>query len=177
MNDQVKLALRFHRENNIPISQNVFRPHTENYYGFFRAARTISEEIKNLTEFDQFLLSTDIGEFGIYEGEEVPLDHPLINEERAEYKGRMVDLEKPRRGGRKKYYVYVRNDKGKVIKVEWGDTTGKVAKINNEKARKSFAARHRCADKKDKTKPGWWACNMPRYAADLGLKGGGQFFW
>jgi len=175
--DTITRALQFHKENNIPIAENIFRPHTENYYAFFRAARTLQEGIDHLTEFDRFILATDIGEIGIYEGQEVPLDHPLINEERAEFKGRMVDLEKPRRGGRKKYYVYVRNDKGKIVKVEWGDTTGKTAKINNEKARKSFAARHRCADKKDKTKPGWWACNMPRYAADLGLKGGGSFFW
>ena len=44
-------------------------------------------------------------------------------------------------------------------------------------ARRSFAARHNCDQKKDKTNPGWWASNMPRYAKQLGLSGGGNFFW
>jgi len=49
--------------------------------------------------------------------------------------------------------------------------------LNNPEARKSFAARHNCADKKDKTKAGYWACNLPRYAKSLGLQGGGNFYW
>ena len=60
------------------------------------------------------LLSTDIGRFGIYEGNSVPLDLPIeaeiidsLNE--AEYRGRKVKLNKPKRGGSKKYYVYVKN--------------------------------------------------------------------
>jgi hypothetical protein len=73
--------------------------------------------------------------------------------------------------------VYVKNDKGNVIKVEFGDTSGLKAKINDPAARKSFAARHQCHLKKDKTKPGYWSCNLPRYASQLGLKGGGSFFW
>jgi len=71
----------------------------------------------------------------------------------------------------------VKNDKGNVIKVEFGDTTGLTAKINDPDARKSFVARHKCDQKKDKTKPGYWACRLPMYAKALGLKGGGNFFW
>jgi hypothetical protein len=166
-------ALQFHRENQIPLSHNVFRPHSENYYKLFSYAKTLKESLQ-LNEFDEYLLSTDIGELAMYEGEEVPLDHPLVE---AEYKGKEVELNDPKRGGKKKFYVYVKNDKGNVIKVEFGDTSGLSAKINNPAARKSFAARHNCAAKKDKTKPGYWSCNLPRYAAQLGLKGGGAFFW
>jgi hypothetical protein len=89
-----------------------------------------------------------------------------------------VELNSPKRGGKKKFYVYVRNEKGNIIKVEFGDTSGLNAKINNPEARKSFAARHRCAEKKDKTTPGYWACRIPRYAKQLGLSGGNrEVFW
>ena len=169
----VEKAILFHKENNIPLAQNIFRPHTENYYKLFREAKTLKESVF-LNEFDEYLLSTDIGELAMHEGVEVPLDHPLIE---AEYKGKEVKLNDPKRGGKKKFYVYVKNDKGNVIKVQFGDTSGLSAKINNPAARKSFAARHNCAAKKDKTKPGYWSCNLPRYASQLGLKGGGSFFW
>jgi len=167
-------AIKFHKDNDLPLAHNIFRPHSENYYKLFSYARTLKESLQ-LNEFDEYLMSTDIGEFGLYENEEVPLDHPFINE--AEYKGKEVELNQPKRGGKKKFYVYVKNDKGNVIKVEFGDTSGLSAKINNPAARKSFSARHNCPAKKDKTKPGYWSCNLPRYASQLGLKGGGNFFW
>jgi hypothetical protein len=88
-----------------------------------------------------------------------------------------VQLGKPKRGGAKKFYVYVKNDKGNVIKVSFGDTSGLKAKIDDPEARKNFASRHDCANKKDKTKAGYWSCNLPRYAKQLGLSGGGNFFW
>jgi hypothetical protein len=110
----------------------------------------------------------------MYDGEHVPLDCPLVE---SEYQGTDVELNKPMVGGSKKYYVYVKNDKGNVIKVSWGDTSGLKVKLNDKDARKSFAARHDCANKKDKTKAGYWACNLPRYAKQLGLSGGGNFFW
>lgn len=88
-------------------------------------------------------------------------------------------LNKPKRSsGPKKYYVYTRNPKTrKIIKVNFGDSGNLSAKINNPKARKSFVARHDCKNKKDKTKPGYWSCRLPRYAKSLGIKGGGNFMW
>jgi hypothetical protein len=60
--------------------------------------------------------------------------------------------------------VYVRNPKtGRVNKLEFGDPNLK-AKVSNQKARKSFAARHRCHEKTDRTKAGYWACRINRYA-------------
>ena len=88
-----------------------------------------------------------------------------------------VELNEPKRGGAKKFYVYVKNDKGNIIKVQFGDTTGLKAKINDPEARKSFVARHNCDQKKDKTKAGYWSCRLPYYAKQLGLSGGGSFFW
>jgi hypothetical protein len=87
-------------------------------------------------------------------------------------------LGKPKRGGSKKFYVYVRNPKTKKIKkVSFGDTSGLSAKINNPEARRAFAKRHDCANKKDKTKASYWSCRLPRYAKLLGLKSNFSGFW
>jgi len=87
-------------------------------------------------------------------------------------------LNKPHRGGSKKFYVYVRNPKTKKIKkVSFGDTSGLSAKINNPIARKAFSARHDCPNKKDKTKASYWSCHLPRYAKALGLKSNFSGFW
>lgn len=90
----------------------------------------------------------------------------------AEYQGKKVELNKPKRGGSKKFYVYVKNPKtGKIKKVSWGDTTGLKTKTGNKGAVASFVARHKCKQKNDKTKAGYWACRTPRYKS-LGVKGG-----
>jgi len=96
----------------------------------------------------------------------------------AKYQGKEVTLNKPKRGGIKKFYVYTRNPKtGKIKKVSFGDTTGLSAKINNKTARVAFAKRHNCATKKDKTKAGYWSCRLPRYAKLLGLKSSFGGYW
>jgi hypothetical protein len=83
---------------------------------------------------------------------------------------------KPKRGGAKKFYVYVK-DKGKIKKVSFGDTSGLSAKINNSKARAAFSKRHDCPNKKDRTKASYWSCRLPRYAKLLGLKSNFSGFW
>lgn len=110
----------------------------------------------------------------------VPLDLILTEElvQEIEYQGKKVQLNKPKRGGAKKFYVYVKDPKTKrVKKVSFGDTSGLSAKINNSKARKAFAERHDCKNKKDKTKAGYWSCRLPRYAKLLGLKGTYSGYW
>ena len=111
--------------------------------------------------------------FGLYEGSRVPLESPMIEETEPE-------LNSPKRSsGPKKYVVYVKDPKtGNVKKINFGDEKGGLtAKINDRDAAKSFASRHNCDTKTDKTKPGYWACRLPKYAKDLGLKGGGSYFW
>ena len=91
----------------------------------------------------------------------------------AEYNGKKVQLNKPKRGGSKKYYVYVKNPKtGRVKKISFGDVTGLRTKSGNKKRAKSFAARHNCEKKNDKMKAGYWACRLPRY----GLVKGGKWW-
>jgi len=177
LTEQVHNGIQYHIERHLPLVDCIFRVGSEAYYKFFNEARQLVKERKiELDDYDLHILTTDIGEFAMYEGQHVPLDSPMIAE--AEYKGREVELNKPKAGGSKKYFVYVKDPStGNVKKVEWGDTTGLKIKLNDLEARKSFAARHDCANKKDRTKPGYWACNIPRYAKSLGLSGGGNFFW
>jgi hypothetical protein len=116
--------------------------------------------------------------FGLFEGVTVPLEQPMVEYLDEAEAGKEPELNSPKRGGNAKFVVYVRDPKTKNIKkIQFGDTTGLSVKINDPGARKNFAARHNCDQKKDKTKAGYWACRLPRYASQLGLKGGGNFFW
>lgn len=112
--------------------------------------------------------------FGIYEGVTVPLEQPMIE-------GPEPELNKPKRNSEpgKKYVVYVKNPKtGNVKKITFGDEKGGLtSKINDRDAARNFASRHNCDTKTDKLSAGYWACRLPKYAKDLGLKGGGNYFW
>ena len=81
---------------------------------------------------------------------------PVIFQE-AEYQGRKVKLNKPMQGDVKKFKVYVKNPKGNVVKVNFGQK-GMSIKKDNPEARKSFRARHKCDQKKPKTSAGYWSC-------------------
>ena len=219
----------------------------------------------DVSEDDQAILETHLGNFGMYEGEEVPLDMPMVHEEKSEsvkddiydigdkiykdvytsvnltstdktvrvrdferkdpkFKQRVKDyikskglesqrdgndfeiyldkgrdfkgipllneakkkakskkkdppLGKPKRGGSKAYYVYVRDPKTKKIKKVSFGSGGLRAKIKNKEARKRFAKRHNCDKKKDRTTAGYWSCNLPRYAEQLGLGSNMSTFW
>jgi predicted kinase len=77
----------------------------------------------------------------------------------AEYQGKKVTLNKPSRSsdGKKKFYVYVRNDKGNIIKLGFGDPNMEI-KRDDPARRKSFRARHNCSDPGPKWKARYWAC-------------------
>jgi hypothetical protein len=77
----------------------------------------------------------------------------------SEYKGRKVTLNKPfyTPDGPKKRSVYVKNSKGNVVKVNFGDPNMEI-KRDSPSHRKSFRARHKCSEKKDRTTPGYWSC-------------------
>ena len=102
--------------------------------------------------------------------------YPEDELEEAEGKKKTPPIGKPKRGGSKKFYVYVR-DKGKVKKVSFGDTTGLSAKINNPEARRAFAKRHKCGTGEPKTSARYWSCRLPRFSKLLGLKGSFSGFW
>jgi hypothetical protein len=87
--------------------------------------------------------------------EYIDIMQPGINE--AEYQGRKVQLGKPMRGDVKKFKVYVRNGKGNVVKVNFGDPNMRIRKSNPAR-RRSFRARHRCHTAKDRTSARYWSC-------------------
>jgi len=173
--------LQYHLDNKLTLSECVYRYSSDSFIQLFAEARQAFRDGKIvLSKQDIILLeTTDIGEYGMYEGQKVPLDLPMIDEEldEAEYRGKDVPLNKPKRGGSKKFYVYTKNKKGNVVKVSFGGTTGLNVKIDEPGARASFAARHKCATKKDKTKPGYWACNIGRYWKSLGGSRNFSGYW
>ncbi len=80
--------------------------------------------------------------------------------EEAMYQGKKVSIGKPKRGGSKKFYVYVKGcgkDKNRVTKISFGDPNMKIKK-SNPKRRKSFRARHKCATAKDRCSARYWSC-------------------
>jgi hypothetical protein len=85
----------------------------------------------------------------------IEMIQPGLNE--AEYQGRKVQLGKPMRGDVKKFKVYVKNAKGNVVKVNFGDPNMRIRKSNPAR-RRSFRARHRCHTAKDRTSARYWSC-------------------
>ena len=250
-------SLQYHIDKGLSLHEHVYRYNTSAFIQLFKEAReALTDEAIELDETDKELLeTTDIGEYGDYNGMRVPLDLPMVspkynplfeighlidemieNEDlideaasidemidydmikelvesiggninmdqlrkavsiqnenfdfngfemlkasvdyipEAEYRGKKVALNKPKRGGSKKFYVYVNSKKGNVNKVSFGDT-GLSVKFKKKGARASFAARHKCATKKDKTKAGYWSCNIGRYWKSLGGSANFSGYW
>jgi hypothetical protein len=171
---EVSDHLQYHIDNKLSLTDNVFRVYSEGYFNLVNEVRGLWEEgLISLNEEDTLMVESDLGKTAEFEGGYVYLDAPVYVEEginEAEYRGRNVDLNKPFRtpGGPKKFAVYVKSDKGNVKKVTFGDP-GLRVRNKNKKAAKSFRARHKCDQKKDRTTAGYWSCNVGRYAKQLGL--------
>ncbi len=75
----------------------------------------------------------------------------------AEYQGRKVPLGKPMKGDVKKSKVYVKNEKGNVVKVNFGDPNMSI-KRDDPARRRSFRARHNCDNPGPRTKARYWSC-------------------
>jgi len=171
-NAPISEEMRYHISNKIQIHKNIFRPGSKSHIELIHEARILWKQgIIELQAEDKILFeTTDLGRFGIYEGEIVPLDLPMLNEEgdniltEAEYQGRKVQLGKPMQGDIKKFKVYVKNDKGKVVKVNFGfggkSAKGKrmVIKDKNPKRRAAFRARHNCKNPGPRWKARYWSC-------------------
>lgn len=163
-------GVEWHINENVPFSSPVYRAGTSKYFLLIREARRLYLEGKYvpLEEFERDLLESDLGEWSVYEDELVPLDFPMQESElhEAKHKGKDVELSKPKKGGGGKSYVYVRDPKsGNVRKVTFGSSMPDAMGDSEEarKRRKSFGERHNCADKKDRTKAGYWACRATKF--------------
>jgi hypothetical protein len=179
--EKVSPNMLYHVYKKLSITENTFRYGSESFLDLWQEARWLHENKQIL--FDgadkQLLEETEIGTFDFYNGKLVPIDLLLeeVDLEEADKKKKTPPIGKPKRGGSKKFYVYVRKPGGGVKKISFGDTTGLSAKINNSKARAAFSKRHDCPNKKDRTKASYWSCRLPRYAKLLGLKSSYSGFW
>ena len=174
-NNQISEGLMYHLERNTPLMESVYRIESDAWLDLVNEARVLWErgEIE-LDEDDLFLIGTDAGRTGIYEGEQVLLDVPFYEDDEideAEYRGRKVDLNKPFRtpGGPRKFAVYTKNEKGTVIKLGFGEPGMRVNNNDPAKAR-SFRKRMRCHEPGPRWKAKWWSCSVVRYRKLLGIK-------
>lgn len=175
----VSSEMKYHLENNISLNENIFRIYSTKYFDMINEARDLyNNNLLRLNDNDIWLVESDLGKKVILEnGDEVWLDAPIYTDNledvltEAIHRGKNVKLGSPFRtpGGPKKFAVYVKTPKGTVKKVTFGDPNLKIKNANKGRA-KSFRARHKCDQKKDRTMAGYWSCNVGRYAKKLGLK-------
>jgi hypothetical protein len=162
--------LQYHIDAKKPLYETTLPYGSKEYLNLWAEARYLySRGALNLEGIDkEKITETHLGEYGIYEGKKVPLDLPMIDEDdilnEAEYQGRKVQLGKPMQGDVKKFKVYVKNDKGNVVKVNFGfggkSAKGKrmVIKDKNPKRRAAFRARHNCKNPGPRWRARYWSC-------------------
>lgn len=177
---EVSEDLKYHIDNQLSLTENIFMLYSQKYFDLINEVRNLWEKgLIELNEEDTDLIESDLGKSVIVEGKQIYLDAPFpIDEEfltEAKHRGKNVNLNKPFRtpGGPKKFAVYVKTPKGTIKKVTFGDPNMKT-RAGNKKAAKSFSARHKCAQKKDRTTAGYWACRVPRFS---GKNKGSSKFW
>lgn len=179
MKKLISEGLEYHLNNKIPISDSIYRPGSDAHIKLLSETRELYDNglIKLSGDDEELFETTDIGRFGKFRGELVPLDvflieyydevEDVIEEGKKKKKTKKhPPLGKIRRnsGSGKKYVVYVKNPStGKIKKITFGDKKGGLrSKTGSSKARKNFAARHNCAKKKDRMTAGYWACRLNR---------------
>ena len=161
--------LEYHINENLTLTNNVFTVYSKRYFDLINEVRDLwMRDLIHLNEEDEQIVMSDIGKIALYEGKMVYLDAPIEDEVEdlfeAKYKGRTVTLNKPMQGDVKKFKVFVKNEKGNVIKVNFGfggtSAKGKVMRIkkSNPERRKNFRARHNCDNPGPKTKARYWSC-------------------
>lgn len=251
-------GLQYHITNKKPITDTLYRYGSDAHIKLIIETRQLLEEGRVELSGDDLELfeESDLGRIGIYEGQKVLLDYPLLENEETgwpdevpsrhgdiiftlekvistadgkeiakyslidketgkeweaggraygkvqnlyndaentikpqgarrstqleEEKEKHPPLNKPKRGGPKKFYVYVRKPGGGIKKVAFGAKEGGgnlAVKLNDRKARQAFAKRHKCAQEKDRTSPNYWSCHLPRYAKALGIKSNFSGYW
>jgi hypothetical protein len=170
-------GLKHHIERRMPLSDSIYRFGSSSYFEMINEARDLW--LKGLVKFceeDVDILSSDIGKTGSYNGRQVLLDIPFVEEsletkiakKKKKKKKKDPPLGKPKRGGSKKFYVYVRC-KGKVKKISFGSPDMPL-RISEPDRRRSFVARHKCKTAKDRCTPRYWSCRIGRYPNLTGAK-------
>jgi hypothetical protein len=179
---QISEQLKYHLDRKLTLEENIFRIYSEGYFKLVNEVRSLyNDDAIELNDDDVDIIESDLGIKAIYEGIEVYLDAPIeldedeyINE--VKHRGRTVHLNRPFRtpGGPKKFAVYVKSKAGKIKKVTFGDPNMRI-RAGSAARRKSFRARHRCSQKKDRTTAGYWSCRSHRIKS-LGTKSKGKYW-
>tara|TARA_R110002153_G_scaffold167880_1_gene320576 strand:+ start:148 stop:1668 length:1521 start_codon:yes stop_codon:yes gene_type:complete len=182
-------SLQYHIDRNIPLVENIYRYGSESFFNLINETRELYKRGEiDLCLADKELLQTNIGEKSMFEGKEVWLDIPMENievlSEDDKFKGKKSGSPTRDTSGGKAYKVYVAGCSKKTdsnprgIKLIRFGSGGLKAKLSNKQAKKSYNARHGCAEGRhnDKCKAGYWSCRLPRYAKKLGLSGGGTWW-
>ena len=159
---QVSEGFKYHMENGLDITETVFRIGSDAY-------RKLFEETKKYWDEGNIILSDKAAWMA---------KNLEVGKDAVDGDGRKVNLDEPKRGGDKKFYVYhnsgKKDDDGNIIavKIQWGDGSGLSIKNDDPKASASFWARQQCDMKKkmDPTTKGFWACYAPSlFNKQLGL--------
>lgn len=161
--------LKYHLSKKIPLSENKFKINSKSFINLINEVRRLyNKGLIELNKNDRNIVESDLARKVLLEnGQVVYLEIPIKDQNflsEAEYQGRKVQLGKIMQGDIKKSKVYVKNDKGKVVKVNFGfggkSAHGKrmVIKKNNPARRKSFRARHNCDNPGPRWKARYWAC-------------------
>jgi hypothetical protein len=178
-NVEISDELKYHIDNGLTLTDNIYRVYSEAYFNLVNEVRSLWKAGKiELNTEDTLMVESDLGKKVKIGKKTIFLDAPFVAEteskkdilDEAKHRGKNVKLNKPFRtpGGPKKFAVYVKSKSGGIKKVTFGDPGLKV-KNANKKAAKSFRARHKCDQKKDRTTAGYWSCSVGRYAKQLGL--------
>jgi len=161
--------LKYHLLKKIPLSENKFKINSKSFINLINEVRRLyNKGLIRLNKNDRNIVESDLARKVLLEnGQVVYLEIPIEDQNflsEAEYQGRKVQLGKIMQGDIKKSKVYVKNDKGKVVKVNFGfggkSAHGKrmVIKKNNPARRKSFRARMNCDNPGPRWKARYWAC-------------------
>jgi hypothetical protein len=162
-------GLKYHLLKKIPLSENKFKINSKSFINLINEVRRLyNKGLIGLNKNDRNIVESDLARKVLLEnGQVVYLEIPIKDQNflsEAEYQGRKVQLGKIMQGDVKKSKVYVKNDKGKVVKVNFGfggkSAHGKrmVIKKNNPARRKSFRARMNCDNPGPRWKARYWAC-------------------
>lgn len=180
-NVEISSYLKYHLDKELSLNESIFRTYSESYFDLINEVRKLYyDNLVELCDADAELVESDLGQKVVVEGREIYLDAPIEIEEdlvmEAKHRGKNVTLNRPIRtpGGPKKYAVYVKAKNGKIKKVTFGDPNLRV-RGRSKARRKSFAARHKCSQKKDRTTAGYWSCRSHRIRS-LGNKGRGKYW-
>jgi hypothetical protein len=146
-------ALKYHVENGMTLTNNIFRTYSESYFNLVNEVRNLYNEGKiHLNDKDKLMIESDLGKKVKIGKQYIYLDAPYVYETE---KDTLTESKTPR--GHNKFAVYTKNKTGGLKKVIFGESKLVVKESSN------------CLKKTDRTTAGYWSCNIGRFAKQLGL--------